>query len=112
MRGVAAARRATRQRVAVAATALVSLALLAVAIFGSRGLLHLRAIALEKGLLAERITTLLRENEKLRTRLDRLRTDDRHLERLAREQLGLVRPDEVVFRFRGRRAADPGAAPP
>ena len=98
-----------RQRAVIAAATLVSSALIAVVIFGSRGLLHLRTLTTEQDELGQRIALLLHENEQLRTRIHRLRTDDRTLERLAREQLGFTRPGEVIYRFGNRRDAEPVA---
>lgn len=100
-----------RQRAVLAAAAVVSTALIAVVIFGSRGLLHLRTLTDEQDQLGKRIALLLHENEQLRARIQRLRTDDRTLERLAREQLGFTRPGEVIYRFGSRRNAAPGALP-
>ena len=98
-----------RQRVVVVAAGVVSTALVAVVIFGSRGVLHLRTLTTEHDELGQRIALLLHENEQLRTRIHRLRTDDRTLERLAREQLGFTRPGELIYRFGNRRNAEPGA---
>jgi cell division protein FtsB len=42
---------------------------------------------------------LLKSNAGLKLKLDRLGKDDRYLERRIREQLGYVRPDELVYRF-------------
>ncbi len=42
---------------------------------------------------------LLKSNAALKLKLARLRTDDHYLERLIREQLGYVRPGELVYRF-------------
>ncbi len=38
---------------------------------------------------------LLAQNELLREEIQRLQTDDRYVERIARQQLGLVRPGEI-----------------
>ncbi|HEX6175237.1 MAG TPA: septum formation initiator family protein, partial [Candidatus Binatia bacterium] len=38
-------------------------------------------------------------NEVLRQRVSRIRNDDHYLEKLAREELNLVRPGEVIYRF-------------
>jgi len=35
----------------------------------------------------------------LRDRIYRLRHDDLYLEKIAREELGLVRPGEIIYRF-------------
>ena len=45
--------------------------------------------------LERRRHDLLVQNQRLRGEIQRLLTDDRYIERLAREQLGLVRPGEV-----------------
>ena len=42
---------------------------------------------------------LLKSNAALKLKLGRLGKDDRYLERRIREQLGYVRPDELVYRF-------------
>ena len=38
-------------------------------------------------------------SRRLRLEIDSLKTDPKTVERLAREQLGLARPDETVVRF-------------
>jgi cell division protein FtsB len=100
-----------RQRVALAGVALVCATTIAALLFGSRGLLHLRALKGEERVINQRIAARLLENQRLRDQLRRLRSDDRTLERLAREQLGLVRPGEIVVRFPAPRAPDRGAPP-
>ena len=92
-------RRMLRQRFAIVAAGGVSLALVVAILFGSRGVLHLGALIGEETAIKQRIAGLLAENQRLRTQVRQLRNDDRYLERLAREQLGFVRPGEVVYRF-------------
>lgn len=91
-----------QQRMAMAIAAALSATLIAIVVFGSRGLLHLRSLTLEEHEVGRRISMLLHDNDRLRDRIKRLRTDDRALERLAREQLGFTRPDEVIYRFGNR----------
>jgi len=100
-----------RQRLAIVAAASVSAALVAAILFGSRGLLRLRALTNEEAAIKQRIGGLLLENQRLRTQLHALRSDDRYLERLAREQLGFVRPGEVVYRFPSPDRALPAGPP-
>ncbi len=68
-------------------------------VFGGRGLLHLRGLAQEREVLEAGAFALLRENEALRDCIGRLETDDAFLETIVREELGFVRPGEVVYRF-------------
>jgi cell division protein FtsB len=87
---------------ALALAAGATAGLVAIVVFGSRGMLHLQTLTSEQDELNRRVALLLHENEQLRERIHRLRTDDRTLERLAREQLGFTRPGEVIYRFGGR----------
>ncbi len=67
--------------------------------FGERGLLHLWRLRGEQGNLDDSNFLLQKENEVLRERIHRLRHDDLYLEKIAREDLGLVRPAEIIYRF-------------
>jgi cell division protein FtsB len=87
-----------------------------VTVVGERGALHLWRLRGEKQELDEQNFRLQRENEILRQRISRIRKDDHYLEKLAREELNLVRPGEVVYRFppaeaRAKRPAAPSEAP-
>jgi cell division protein FtsB len=53
----------------------------------------------KKKTLEEENLRLEEENRQLAARLDRLRSDPGYLEDEARRKLGLVRPDEIVFRL-------------
>ncbi len=66
---------------------------------GERGLLHLWRLWGEQKKLDETNFLLQKENETLRERIYRLRHDDQYLEKVAREDLGLVRPGEIIYRF-------------
>lgn len=68
-------------------------------IVGERGVFHLWRLGGEKITLDEQNYRLQKENEALRRRITRLRQDDFYLEQVAREELNLVRPGEVVYRF-------------
>jgi cell division protein FtsB len=72
------------------------------ALFGEHGLLHLRRLDAERRSLHQRTFALLDANARLREEIRRLESDDLHLEELARRRLGLVRPNETVYRFRRR----------
>ncbi len=75
------------------------LLLLLVTIVGERGALHLWRLRGEKAQLDEQNYRLQKANEELRQKITRIRNDNRYLEKLAREELNLVRPGEVVYRF-------------
>ena len=73
-----------------------------VTVIGERGALHLWRLRGERSRLDEQNYRLQKENEALRQRIYRIRNDDDYLEKLAREELNLVRPGEVVYRFQNR----------
>ena len=68
-------------------------------ILGERGAIHLWRLRGEKTKLDAQNYRLYKENEALRERITRLRYDDSYLEKIAREELNLVRPGEIIYRF-------------
>ncbi|HXV83997.1 MAG TPA: septum formation initiator family protein, partial [Candidatus Binatia bacterium] len=53
----------------------------------------------EKAKLDQENFRLQKENEGLRQRISKLRNDNFYLEKIAREELNLVRPGEIIYRF-------------
>lgn len=70
-----------------------------VTVVGERGAVHLWRLRGDKIRLDEQNYRLQKENEALRARIARLRADDSYLEKLAREELNMVRPGDIVYRF-------------
>ncbi|WP_157370541.1 FtsB family cell division protein [Vulgatibacter incomptus] len=77
----------------VAALAAVGLAV------DPQGLRHARTLREDVARIEGENARLREANEKLRLELRRLADDPAALERAAREELGLVRPGDVVFRL-------------
>ena len=63
------------------------------------GLSRVGALEAEVARMQRLNAELEAENARLTLRIEALRHDDETIERVAREELGLVRPGEVVFRF-------------
>jgi len=80
--------------------------LLGAAVFGENGVLHLRRLRTDIETLHRDVQALEVENERLSRAIAELRSDPAAIERIAREDLGLVRPGERVLRF-PRSAAPP-----
>jgi cell division protein FtsB len=80
---------------------ILGLALVAVPvlIFEPEGLPRLRALEHEMAEVDAENAELKRDISKLRVEVKQLRDDPRAVERIARDQLGLVRKSEVVFQF-------------
>lgn len=68
-------------------------------VFGEWGLIHYWHLYGERVRLEERTRALREENEILREKIFRLGHDDRYLEKVVREELGLAREGEIVYRF-------------
>ncbi len=83
--------------------------LLGVALFGENGVLHLRRLRGEIETLHRDVQALEVENERLTRAIAEIKSDPSAIERIAREDLGLVRPGERVLRF--PRATAPPRSP-
>lgn len=66
---------------------------------GPQGLPRLRSLRSELGTLRNDNAALTREIVHLRAEVKALREDPASVERIARDQLGMVRRSEVVFQF-------------
>ena len=92
------------RRGAIALSVGLALAWVPFQLFGRSGLAHLmdlrRQIAIARGRNGE----LRRQNALLRAEISLFDDDDpAAIERIARDELGLVRPGEIVFRIEGPR---------
>lgn len=73
--------------------------LVAAAVLGDNGALQLWRLKSEVETLHKEVQALEAENDRLTQAITELRDDPSVLERIAREELGLVRPGERVLRF-------------
>ena len=88
-----------RSRKITFAAVAIALALAALSAAGSRGLRRYFKLREEIVSYEQKNQSLAAQNTSLRLEIGALSGDDKALERAAREDLGLVRPDEVVFNF-------------
>jgi cell division protein FtsB len=79
--------------------ALVVLLLAGLAVYGWQGVVRLRQMREQLQSLERENVSLRREAERLAQVIDRLRNDPAYLERIAREERGMVRPGETVLKF-------------
>jgi cell division protein FtsB len=96
-----------RMRAWVLGTAIALIALAVGSVFGDRGILNLVGKRRQVEALRAELEGLRDENARLTAEIAALRTSPRAIERLAREQLGLARPDETVFLIREEEAGRP-----
>ncbi len=72
-------------------------ALVVHAVFGERGYLGLRSQRGKYERLKQEVRTLEEENQQLKEEIKALKSDPRAVERVAREELKMARPGEVVI---------------
>src|SRR5579859_886066 len=85
------------QRTAILGMALFCIALIVHEIFGAHGYLALRRERKDFDSLQQKIQQLQQENQRLESQIKALRSDPKAIEKLAREQMGLARPGEIIF---------------
>src|SRR5271168_3097975 len=73
-------------------------------IFGTHGVLAMRRSQAEARKIQQEITQLDRENKKLQDHVKDLKTDPATMECIAREDFGLARPGELIFKTQPRAA--------
>jgi cell division protein FtsB len=85
-------------RIAVGVIGLMTVGMLLLAVFDPHGALAVRRQRAKLAQVNAEVTTLTAKNAELRKEIDNLRSDEATIERIAREELGLVKPGEVVLR--------------
>jgi cell division protein FtsB len=68
-------------------------------LLGSQGPRDLVALQSHRAALEARRDQLAADNATFKTRVQKLRSDDRYIESLIRRELGYARPDELVYKF-------------
>jgi cell division protein FtsB len=68
-------------------------------IFGTHGVLAMRRSLKEAAQVQQEIDRLNAENKKMQDNVQNLKSDPATIERIAREDLGLARPGEYIFKI-------------
>lgn len=68
-------------------------------ILGERGLLQLYHAEIERQEHLEKIRSLAEENRAMLAEIERLRSDMKYIESLARKELNMVKENETIYRF-------------
>jgi len=74
-------------------------ALLVHDIFGAHGFIAMRRTQKEIDQVREQIGKLNNENKSLSNQVNSLKTDPKAIERIAREEMGLARPGEIIYKL-------------
>lgn len=74
--------------------------------FGERGFIHLYRMEQERQTYVERINQLEKNNQQLLEEINRLRNDQDYIESVARRELGLIKDNEILYRFNSTQGND------
>jgi len=85
------------RKVATGAAAVLALAMAYHVIFGQNGLTVYQQKRQETQALTRRMQNLQRENDLMKSRVERLQSDPNAIEHQAREELHYTRPGEVIY---------------
>jgi cell division protein FtsB len=80
-------------------------------VFGTHGVLAMRRAQKEAATVKKEIDLINEENRQLQDRVKALKTDPQAIERIAREEMGLARPGEYIFKTTPK-PADASTPPP
>lgn len=84
-------------RIALGVFGLLTAGVLVLTVFNDRGLLQVHAQSTKLAAIEAEVAEIDAENKQLTKEIQALRTDPSTIERLAREELKLVKPGEVVL---------------
>jgi cell division protein FtsB len=76
-------------------------------IFGTHGVVAMRRSQEQAADIQKEIDHLNEENQKLQEHVKALKSDPAEIERVAREEMGLARPGEYIFKIQPKPGAQP-----
>ena len=91
-----------KQNILIAFAILGVFTLLLFIIFGDKGLADLHLLQKERDVLIEENRKLEQENLSLYSEIDRLKHDPEFVENIARQELGVIGKEEVIFKVMNR----------
>ncbi len=89
-------------KILVGSACVVLIFTLWVVIFGHKGFVDFNHLRIEKETLVEENKKLQEENVDLYREVERARNDPEYIENVAREELGMIGKDEVIFKFKDK----------
>jgi len=86
-----------RRRIATIAVALTAVALFVHVMFGANGMVIYKQKRIEREVLRQQVDQVQQENDRYTQRIQGLKSDQKAIEKEAREQLGYAKPGEYVY---------------
>ncbi len=90
----------TRQNILISVAVAAVVVMLFMIVFGDNGLADLRLLKGKHAALQIRNQQIAQENVQLHRQIDRLKHDPAYIESIARQDLGMIAPDEVIIKPR------------
>lgn len=87
------------QKIIFLITGIAMLGLLLLVGFGDNGWLELIHMRATHARLLRENHRLARQNQRMYRNIDRLQNDPEYIENIARRELGMIRQDELIFKF-------------
>ena len=87
-----------RQKILLGFVIAALFSLLLFIIFGENGVVDFHMLKVKRDNLLKRNAVLSQENLSLYREIERLRNDPKYVENVARQELGLIGKDEVIFK--------------
>lgn len=89
-----------KHKIGMAVAGIGLIGLVGLILFGSNGYLDYVRLKEKKDRIVARNQETEAENRRLGRKIERLRDDPVYIEHVAREELGMVAPDEIIYKFR------------
>jgi len=89
-----------RQKILLGFVIAALFSLLLFIMFGENGVVDLHMLKIKRDNLLKRNAVLSQENLSLYREIERLRNDPKYVENVARQELGLIGKDEVIFKVK------------
>ena len=77
---------------------LILFSLILLIVFAENGLIDLNSFRKERDRLVEKNESLARENLVLYNEIERLKNDDKYIENIARQELGMIGKNEMILK--------------
>lgn len=86
------------RNIMVSVAILILFSILLLIVFAENGLVDLNSLRKERDRLIEKNESLARDNLALYNEIERLKNDNKYIENIARQELGMIGKDEVILK--------------
>jgi cell division protein FtsB len=88
------------QKILMLLTSLALIGLMFIIVLGDNGFADRKQLRQKKNHIVEKNKKLRQENLELYRAINRLKNDPKYIENIARQELGMIGKDELIFKFK------------